>query len=228
MALSGSNKTVILDDPFTGLTHDQTLKLVKIIRQKIDCTLIVTAKSKAQIEMLHAHQVLTIQNKPAQYQAAPPSGFLLAVRVKVTEQIPAEGEDEAVNQLQSPRDDVVNPDELGQFISENYSIFEKLRGKKRSLVNTSIQRLMKVAGQPQSVCDEITEMVLEGQDLDLRTPADEFVLKCQLTRSLFLILEALVEEFGEVHLEHRHEDYAVLRVVKTAQAKEERSTGQND
>ena len=46
LALAGSNRTVILDEPFTGLSNDQTLKLVKIIRQKSDCTLIVTAKTK--------------------------------------------------------------------------------------------------------------------------------------------------------------------------------------
>ena len=32
LALAGSSRTVILDEPFTGLSHDQTLKLVKIIR----------------------------------------------------------------------------------------------------------------------------------------------------------------------------------------------------
>ena len=32
LALAGSNRTVILDEPFTGLTHEQSLKLVKIIR----------------------------------------------------------------------------------------------------------------------------------------------------------------------------------------------------
>jgi ABC-type multidrug transport system ATPase subunit len=52
-----------LDEPFTGLSHEQALKLVKIVRQKVDCTLIVTAKSKAAIEMLQPHQVLTIQPK---------------------------------------------------------------------------------------------------------------------------------------------------------------------
>lgn len=52
LALAGSNRTVILDEPFTGLTHDQTIKLVKIVRQKYDCTLIVTAKTKAQLDML--------------------------------------------------------------------------------------------------------------------------------------------------------------------------------
>jgi len=47
LALAGSNRTVILDEPFTGLTNEQSLKLVKIIRQKHECTLIVTAKSRA-------------------------------------------------------------------------------------------------------------------------------------------------------------------------------------
>lgn len=47
LALAGSARTVILDEPFTGLSHEQSIRLVKIIRQKYDCTLIVTAKSKA-------------------------------------------------------------------------------------------------------------------------------------------------------------------------------------
>ena len=52
LALAGSARTLILDEPFTGLTRDQSLKLVKILRQKHDCTLIVTARSKAEIELL--------------------------------------------------------------------------------------------------------------------------------------------------------------------------------
>ena len=32
VALAGSNRTVILDEPFSGLTSEQALKLVKIIR----------------------------------------------------------------------------------------------------------------------------------------------------------------------------------------------------
>ena len=52
ITLAGSNRTVILDEPLTGLSHDQTLKLVKIIRQKYDCTLIITAKTKAELELL--------------------------------------------------------------------------------------------------------------------------------------------------------------------------------
>lgn len=51
VALAGANRTVILDEPFSGLTSEQTLKLVKIIRQKCDCTVIITAKSKSQIEL---------------------------------------------------------------------------------------------------------------------------------------------------------------------------------
>lgn len=52
LALAGSHRTVILDEPFTGLTHDQGIKLAKIIRQKYDCTLIISAKSKAHLEYL--------------------------------------------------------------------------------------------------------------------------------------------------------------------------------
>ena len=62
LALSGSAKTVILDEPFTGLNQDQTIKLVKIIRQKSDCTLIVTAKSKAVLELLQPQSILTIRD----------------------------------------------------------------------------------------------------------------------------------------------------------------------
>ena len=32
LALAGSKRTVILDEPFAGLTRDQSLKLVKILR----------------------------------------------------------------------------------------------------------------------------------------------------------------------------------------------------
>ena len=60
LALSGCNRTVILDEPFSGLTSEQNLKLVKIIRQKHDCTVIVTAKSKAQIELFQPHQIVQI------------------------------------------------------------------------------------------------------------------------------------------------------------------------
>ena len=52
LALAGSNRTVILDEPFAGLTSEQSLKLVKILRQKHECTLIVSAKSKTEIELL--------------------------------------------------------------------------------------------------------------------------------------------------------------------------------
>ena len=52
LALAGSHQTLILDEPFTGLTHDQSIKIVKIIRQKNDCTVIITAKSKAHLEYL--------------------------------------------------------------------------------------------------------------------------------------------------------------------------------
>ena len=47
LALAGSARTVILDEPFTGLSYEHSIRLVKILRQKYDCTLIVTAKSKA-------------------------------------------------------------------------------------------------------------------------------------------------------------------------------------
>jgi ABC-type multidrug transport system ATPase subunit len=115
-----------LDEPFTGLTQEQTLKLVKIIRQKNDCTLIVTAKSKASIEMLQPHQVLTIQSKQSQYQGVNNVGHLISLRLKP---YPIASDQEVEN---------MEEDELGSFIERNFGIFERLRGKKRTLINSAI------------------------------------------------------------------------------------------
>ena len=50
-------------------------------------------------------------------------------------------------------------------------------------------------------------------DLKLQTTGEELALKCELMMSLYTMIEALCKRFGEVHLETRQDDYAVLRVV---------------
>ncbi len=50
-------------------------------------------------------------------------------------------------------------------------------------------------------------------DLKLQTSGEELALKCELMMSLYTLIEALCKRFGEVHLETRQDDYAVLRVV---------------
>mmetsp|Transcript_6767 Transcript_6767/g.9290 ORF Transcript_6767/g.9290 Transcript_6767/m.9290 type:complete len:155 (-) Transcript_6767:869-1333(-) len=82
IALAGSNRTVILDEPFTALTHDQTIKLIKIIRQKYDCTLIVTAKTKASLELLQPQSILTIRDQNLPIEELEEPSYLLAVRLK--------------------------------------------------------------------------------------------------------------------------------------------------
>ena len=61
------------------------------------------------------------------------------------------------------------------------------------------------------VVTEIAEMIHE--DLDQQTSVAELVIKCQLIRSLFTLVEALCKRFGEVHLVERQDEHAVLRVV---------------
>ena len=51
------------------------------------------------------------------------------------------------------------------------------------------------------------------EDLELQMSSEELGLKCQLIRALFTVIDALVRRFGEVHLEQRHDEYAVLRVI---------------
>ena len=63
LALAGSRRTLILDEPFIGLSRDQSLKLVRIIRQKHGCTVIVTAKSKSEIELFQPHTTVSIRDK---------------------------------------------------------------------------------------------------------------------------------------------------------------------
>lgn len=85
-------------------------------------------------------------------------------------------------------------------MEQNFDMFERLRGKKRSLINQTIQKLMKrFAGANQLVVDEIVEMVID--DLELNASPEELVLKCQLIRALYNVVDALAKRFGEVHVE---------------------------
>jgi len=86
-------------------------------------------------------------------------------------------------------------------VTENFGVFEQLRGRKRSLVNSAVQKLLKRAKMPAEVSDEIAEMVQE--DLELQTTGEELALKCQLIRSLYSVISTLCRRFGEVHLEQR-------------------------
>lgn len=221
IALGGSNRTVILDEPFSGLSYDHQLKLVKIIRQKHDCTVIVTAKSKADIELLQPHSVLTIATSTNQYTEPDQNGYLLALRLKPSVPLQSNEDDQGQNQgLLSARGSKhgsvsdfasLQGDDLHSFITCNFQIFEKLRGKKRSLINSAITKLMRKAKMSPEVCEEIAEMVHE--DLEMSITRDELAVKCELIISLYTVIEALCKRFGEVHLEQRYDDYAVLRVI---------------
>ena len=61
------------------------------------------------------------------------------------------------------------------------------------------------------VINEIAEMIHE--DLESQTSVEELVIKCQLIRSLFKLIEDLCKRFGEVHVEQRQDEFAVIRVV---------------
>jgi len=92
-------------------------------------------------------------------------------------------------------------EELHQFISQNFAVFEKLRGKKKSLVASVVSKLMIKARMTTEVSHEIGEMVHE--DLELQSTSSEMALKCELIMSLYALIEALSKRFGEVHLEYR-------------------------
>jgi len=70
---------------------------------------------------------------------------------------------------------------------------------------------MQKASLSQEVSEEIGDMVHE--DLEMRATSKETALKCELIISLFCLIEAFCKRFGEVHLELRQDDYAVIRVV---------------
>lgn len=90
-------------------------------------------------------------------------------------------------------------------------MFKKLRGKKPSLVSSVVYNLMVRARINPEACIEISEMVYE--DLELHPTSDEIAQKCELIISLYKIIDSLARHFGEVHLEFRQDDYAVVRVI---------------
>ena len=87
---------------------------------------------------------------------------------------------------------------MAEFFNDHMSILLKLIGKKRNVVRSAIQKLMKKMNLIPEVLAEIAEMIHE--DFDEQTSVAELVIKCQLIRSLFSLMEALCKRFGEVHL----------------------------
>lgn len=61
------------------------------------------------------------------------------------------------------------------------------------------------------VIDELIDMFID--DADLEVICDDLTLKCLQIRALLNVVEALAKKFGEVHVEQRFDDYAVLRVI---------------
>ena len=103
--------------------------------------------------------------------------------------------------------------EFDQFIRTNFSIFEKLRGKRLSLIRSAVEKLLTKARQPTTGASEIAEIVYDQRLESRMMSVEEFVRKCQTIQNLFIVVDSLVRRFGEVHLEQRRDDYAVLRVI---------------
>lgn len=127
--------------------------------------------------MLQPHQVMTIQSKNSNYSAMTTVGYLIALRLKPSVIAKDNLEGSAINE-KAEMELLNQEDSLATFIEQNFSIFERLRGKKRSLINQTVQKLMKKFGEVLSrlVVDEITQMVID--DLELMTNPDELSLKC--------------------------------------------------
>lgn len=70
----------------------------------------------------------------------------------------------------------INNVDLGAFLQRNFKIFEKLRGKKRSLVVSAISKIMRKAKLTPEISEEIAEMVHE--DMELQMTNEELALKC--------------------------------------------------
>ena len=64
---------------------------------------------------------------------------------------------------------------------------------------------------PLEASHEIGEMVYE--DLEQQLTSQEIAHKCDLIISLYSVIDTLAKRFGEVHLEYRQDDYAIIRVV---------------
>lgn len=183
----------------------------------------MTAKSKAAIELLQPHHVLAMTSRHQAQITQSTQGYLLALRLKPSftkstqpgmESMMAENNGQ-INQDNSALDNLSHDggedDELTKFINENFVLFEKLKGKKRNLITSAVNTVMRRAGQTPEVSQEIAEMVFE--DLELQTSCEELILKCNLIKSLYIVIEVLCKRFGEVHLEQRQDGYAVVRVI---------------
>ena len=70
----------------------------------------------------------------------------------------------SVNQSMASFAGISNVD-LGTFLQRNFRIFEKLRGKKRSLVVSAITKIMRKAKLTPEISEEIAEMVHEDMEL---------------------------------------------------------------
>lgn len=85
-------------------------------------------------------------------------------------------------------------DQLKQFIYVNYANFDKLRGKRRSLVISAVSKIMRRARMSPELCQEIAEMVYD--DVEMQSSSEELALKCELMMSLYTLIEALCKRFG--------------------------------
>jgi len=112
-------------------------------------------------------------------------------------------------------------DLLTRIVTQNFSIFEKLKFKKRSIVFNVVKKLMRRAQMGPLVANAIAEMIYE--DLELEMTSDELVIKCQLIKHLYEVVEAVCKRFGECHIELKQDEYTVLRIIQTSSSNQENS-----
>jgi len=94
--------------------------------------------------MLQPHQILTIQPKESQYQTIQNVGYLISVRLKTSPNSSKQQlEEVSMRSDISQVEKLKQEDELTVLIEQNFGIFEKLRGKKRTLVNSVVHKLLK-------------------------------------------------------------------------------------
>lgn len=144
-------------------------------------------------------------------------GYILAFKLKCTSEVCELRNYTFAGSLRTngkegrPTRPEIKCDELVAFIENNFSVFEKLQGKKPVLIKQTIQMLMERTNASQLVIDELIDMFIDDADLDVI--CDDLTLKCLQIRSLLNVVEALAKKFGEVHVEQRFDDYVVLRVI---------------
>ena len=95
-------------------------------------------------------------------------GYLIALRIKPlstdTDDVKAEGKIEDV-QLQNYQmsmaslEEAYTEDQLKSFLTSNFGLLERIRGKKQSVVMSTIKKLMRKAKMSVEIADEIAEMV---------------------------------------------------------------------